>query len=93
MREGEEEYVKVNPNFFLNALQWDKPRFYYHKIFNNISVIAIVLWGQFKEVKLFSMPLLASAKFEKGKKKDIGRNSLAGLLRTWAIQIIPVKPF
>lgn len=68
MREDEEEYVKVNPNFFLNALQWDKHQFYYSKIFNNISVIAIVLWGQFKGIKLFSMPLFASAKFKKEKK-------------------------
>lgn len=43
MREDEEEYVKVNPNFFLNALQWDKHQFYYSKTFNNIPVIAIVL--------------------------------------------------
>lgn len=42
MREGDEENVKVNPNFFLHALQWDKPQFYYHKIFD-ISVIIIAL--------------------------------------------------
>lgn len=66
MREGDEENVKVNPNFFLHALQWDKPQFYYHKIFD-ISVIIIALWGQFKG-ELFSLPLLASAQFKKEKK-------------------------
>lgn len=40
------------------------------------------------------MPLLASAKFkEKKKKKALAELQWAWLLRTWANQIIPAKPF
>lgn len=65
---GEEENVRVNCNFFLNALQWDKLQPYYHKIFNNISVTTAVLWGQYKGVELFPMSLLATVKFRKEKR-------------------------